>query len=66
MAVSSMPGLCPTSIAESASDAELFVRGVADRHKDVPADVRGRIEAWCVAELGGSGAATGPRPWWNS
>ncbi len=48
------------------TDAELFVRGTADRHRDVPADVRGRIEAWCVAELGGSGAATGPRPWWNS
>jgi len=48
------------------TDAELFVRGTADGHKDVPADVRGRIAEWCAAELGGSGAAAGPRPWWDS
>lgn len=36
------------------TDAELFVRGSADRHKDVPADVRQRILAWCAKEMDGS------------
>ncbi len=36
------------------TNAELFVRGTADRHKDVPADLRGRILAWCARELEGS------------
>jgi hypothetical protein len=35
------------------TDAELFVRGTADRHKDVPADVRQRIMAWSAAGLEG-------------
>jgi len=48
------------------TDAELFVRGTADRHKDVPADVRARIAEWCATELGGSGAVAGPRSWWDS
>jgi hypothetical protein len=48
------------------TDAELFVRGTADRHRDVPADVRGRIAEWCAAELAAPGAAAGPRPWWES
>jgi hypothetical protein len=33
------------------TDAELFVRGTADRHKDVPAEVRERIAAWCAREM---------------
>ena len=34
-----------------ATDAELFVKGTADRHKDVPEEVRNRILAWCAAEM---------------
>lgn len=30
------------------TNAELFVRGTADRHKDVPAEVRDRIRSWCA------------------
>ena len=37
-----------------ATNAELFVRGSADRHKDVPEEVRARISAWSVRELEGS------------
>jgi aryl sulfotransferase len=37
-----------------ATDAELFVKGTADRHKDVPDEVRRRILGWCDGELGGS------------
>ncbi len=33
------------------TNAELFVRGTADRHKDVPDDVRQRILAWAAREL---------------
>ncbi len=36
------------------SDAELFVSGSADRHKDVPDDVRKRIAVWTVQEMAGS------------
>ncbi|MGH7560785.1 MAG: sulfotransferase domain-containing protein [Gemmatimonadales bacterium] len=32
-------------------DADLFVKGSADRHLDVPEDARERIRAWCAAEL---------------
>ncbi len=35
-------------------DAELFVRGTADRQDDVPAEVRGRIGAWTVREMAAS------------
>ncbi len=38
-----------------AIDAELFVRGSADRYKDVPAEARRRIVTWCAKELAGSG-----------
>jgi len=31
-----------------ATDAELFVRGTADRHRDVPAEVRRRVAGWCA------------------
>jgi len=34
-----------------AIDGELFVRGSADRHRDVPADVGRRIAAWSAAGL---------------
>jgi hypothetical protein len=37
-----------------ATDAELFVKGTADRHKDVPDEVRRRILGWSAAELAGS------------
>ena len=33
------------------TNAALFVRGTADRHKDVPADVRQRILSWAAREL---------------
>jgi hypothetical protein len=33
------------------TDAELFVRGTADRHRDVPEDVRQRLSAWVVDEM---------------
>jgi Sulfotransferase domain len=36
------------------TDAELFVRGSADRHKDVAPDVRQRLLSWCASELAGS------------
>ncbi len=34
--------------------ADLFVRGSADRHRDVPADVRERVMHWCADRLEGS------------
>jgi hypothetical protein len=37
------------------TNAELFVRGTSDRHKDVPDEVRRRINTWVVAEMAGSG-----------
>lgn len=36
------------------TDAELFVRGSVDRHRDVPPDVGARVLAWCAAEMDGS------------
>lgn len=36
------------------TNAELFVRGSADRHLDVPEDARRRIAAWAVSEMGDS------------
>lgn len=36
------------------TNAALFVAGTADRHKDVPADVRQRILAWSAREMAGS------------
>ncbi|MEZ4416521.1 MAG: sulfotransferase domain-containing protein [Gemmatimonadota bacterium] len=33
------------------TDAQLFVRGTSDRHKDVPADVRARIATWVAADM---------------
>lgn len=36
------------------TDAELFVAGTADRHKDVPEEVRRRIAAWVAREMAGS------------
>jgi len=37
-----------------AVEAALFVRGTADRHKDVPQATRERIARWCVGEMEGS------------
>ena len=36
------------------TDAELFVAGTADRHKDVPDDTRERIAAWVAREMADS------------
>lgn len=36
------------------SNAELFVSGSAERHKDVPEEVRSRIARWTVGEMAGS------------
>jgi len=36
------------------TNAALFVRGTAERHKDVPADTRQRMVAWVVTEMAGS------------
>lgn len=36
-----------------ATDAELFIRGTADRHRDVPDDVRRRIVRWCAGAMEG-------------
>jgi aryl sulfotransferase len=36
------------------TNAEMFKRGTADRHKDVPGDVRKRLNAWVVEEMKGS------------
>lgn len=38
-----------------AIDAELFVKGTADRHGDVPSERRRRLLAWAAAGLSGSG-----------
>jgi hypothetical protein len=39
------------------TDAELFVRGTADRHEDVPADMRERIVGWCRERMRAGGLA---------
>jgi hypothetical protein len=36
------------------SSARLFVSGRAERHKDVPDDVRRRVMAWAAAEMASS------------
>jgi hypothetical protein len=36
-----------------AIDAQLFVRGSADRHKDVPEASRERIRHWCAEQMRG-------------
>lgn len=36
------------------TNAELFVGGTADRHKDVPAETRQRLAAWVAREMAGS------------
>jgi hypothetical protein len=37
------------------TDAELFVRGSADRHRDVPEEVRRRVAEWSRREMAGHG-----------
>jgi hypothetical protein len=37
------------------SRAKLFVSGSADRHKDIPEDVRLRVSTWAARELSGTG-----------
>lgn len=36
--------------------AELFVRGTADRHQDVPDEAKRRVLAWCAERIRASGA----------
>ena len=36
------------------TNAELFVSGGAERHKDVPAEARQRVAAWAAREMAGS------------
>ncbi|MDX1396827.1 MAG: sulfotransferase domain-containing protein [Gemmatimonadota bacterium] len=36
-----------------ATDAELFRKGTADRHRDVPDETRRRVAAWCAREMAG-------------
>lgn len=36
------------------TNAELFVSGKADRHKDVPLEARQRVAAWAATEMAGS------------
>ena len=36
------------------TDAEMFVSGSADRHKDVPAEARSRIARWAATEMASS------------
>lgn len=38
-----------------ATDAELLVKGTADRHRDVPEEIRRRIGRWCAAEMARGG-----------
>ncbi len=35
------------------TNAELFVSGTADRHKDVPAEIQQRIRSWSAAQMAG-------------
>ena len=42
-----------------ATDAQLFVRGTADRHRDVSEDVRTRILRWCAGEMADVAHAAG-------
>lgn len=37
------------------TNAELFVRGTADRHRDVPAEAKARLLEWAKGELAGTG-----------
>jgi hypothetical protein len=41
------------------TDAEMFVRGTADRHRDVPDQMRRRILGWCAGDLAESGFDVG-------
>lgn len=41
------------------TDAAMFVRGTADRHRDVPSEVRRRITAWCANDLARNGFEIG-------
>jgi hypothetical protein len=37
------------------SRAKLFVSGSAERHRDIPEDVRLRVSSWAARELAGTG-----------
>jgi hypothetical protein len=36
------------------TNAELFVAGTADRYKNVPPEIRGRVAAWVAREMASS------------
>jgi hypothetical protein len=44
-----------------AIDADLFVKGTADRHLDVPEDVRTRVAAWSATEMADAAYPLGER-----
>ena len=45
----------PPHILQARGGAKMFVSGSADRHKDVPNDVRLRVSSWAARELAGTG-----------
>ena len=45
----------PPHILQAREGAKLFVSGSADRHQDVPDDVRLRVSSWAARELAGTG-----------
>jgi hypothetical protein len=45
----------PPHILQAREGAKLFVSGSAERHKDVPEDVRMRVSGWAARELTGTG-----------
>jgi hypothetical protein len=45
----------PPHILQSRGGAKLFVSGSAERHKDVPKEVRLRVSGWAARELSGTG-----------
>lgn len=45
----------PPHILQAREGAKLFVSGSADRHKDVPDEVRLRVSSWAARELAGTG-----------
>lgn len=45
----------PPHILQAREGAKLFVSGSADRHRDVPGDVRRRVSGWAARELASTG-----------
>lgn len=51
----------PPHILQARGGGRLFVSGAADRHKDVPEDVRLRVSSWAARELTGTGFPLGEK-----